>query len=427
MKNLNIIQKLEERLLINQITEDKNKMKLLFNKKKTLYCGFDPTSDSLHIGHLIPILTLKRFQLCGHKIIILIGGATSLIGDPSFKINERKINKKKNINIWSKKIKKQIEKFLDFNNLLSNIIIINNYNWFKNINVLDFLRNIGKFFSINQMIKKEFIKQRLNNDNKKISYTEFSYNILQSFDFLKLYKKYKVILQIGGSDQWGNIISGINLIQRIYKKKTYGITLPLITKSNGIKFGKTENETIWLSKKKTSPYKFYQFWININDNDVYKFLKLLTFISLKKINDLEIKEKKNINKNKKPKAQYILAKEITRTIHGKKGLKAAERITKSLFLGIYKNMTKHDFLQLKQDSMPIIYLKKKTNLLKSIIIAGFASSCTIAYNIIKSNAISINNNKQLNPKYVFKDSDIFYKYYTIIKRGKKNFCLIIWN
>ncbi|WMC19052.1 MAG: tyrosine--tRNA ligase [Enterobacteriaceae bacterium PSpicST1] len=423
MKNYNIIKKLNERLLINQITEEKRITKLLLKKKISLYCGFDPTSDSLHIGHLIPLLSLKRFQLYGHKPIILIGGATSLIGDPSFKINERELNKKKNINIWSKKIKEQIKKFLDFNCFLNNAIIINNYNWFKNINILDFLRNIGKFFSVNKMIKKEFFKQRLKYENKNISYTEFSYNILQSFDFLKLYKKYKVYLQIGGSDQWGNIITGIDLIKRIYKKNVYGITLPLITQSNGIKFGKTEKNTIWLSKKKTSPYKFYQFWINTNDNDVYKFLKFFTFISLKKINELEKKEK---NINKRPKAQYILAREITRIVHGKKGLCAAERITKSLFTGIFNNMTKFDFLQLKQDSMPIIYLKKKTSLKKSIIIAGFVSSYNIAYNIIKSNAISINNKKQINPNYIFKNSDFLYGIYTIIKMGKKKFCLIIW-
>ncbi|WGS66410.1 MAG: tyrosine--tRNA ligase [Enterobacteriaceae bacterium Cmel21] len=423
MKNYNIIQKLKKRLLINQVTEEKKIIKLLSKKKISLYCGFDPTSDSLHIGHLIPLLSLKRFQLYGHKPIILIGGATSLIGDPSFKINERKLNKQNNINIWSIKIKKQIKKFLDFNCILNNAIIINNYNWFNNINILDFLYNIGKFFSINQMIKKEFVKQRLKNDEKKISYTEFSYNILQSFDFLKLYIKYNVCLQIGGSDQWGNIVSGINLIKNIYKKKTYGITLTLIKQSNGIKYGKTENKTIWLSKKKTSPYKFYQFWVNINDNDVYKFLKLFKFISLKKINNLE---KEEIKKKNKPKAQYILAKEITLMVHGKKELNSAERITKCLFTGVFNNMTKLDFLQLKQDSMPFIYLEKNSNLQKSIVIAGFASSYTVAYNIIKSNAISVNNTKQLNPKYIFKKSDFFYGCYTIIKMGKKNFCLILW-
>ncbi|WMC20355.1 MAG: tyrosine--tRNA ligase [Enterobacteriaceae bacterium PSpyr] len=422
MKYFNIINKLKKRFLINQITEIKELTKLLSKKKISLYCGFDPTSDSLHVGHLIPLILLKKFQLFGHKPIILIGGATSLIGDPSFKKKERKLNKLKHITYWTQKIKKQIEKILDFNCFSNNAILVNNYNWFKNMNILSFLKNIGKFFKINKMINKEFIKKRLNCKNS-ISFTEFSYNILQSFDFLKLYKKYKVCLQIGGSDQWGNIISGIDLVNYICKKKVYGITLPLITNSNGIKFGKTENETIWLSKKKTSPYKFYQFWLNVSDNNVYKFLKMFTFISLKKIDDLEKKEKNQISK---PKAQIILAKEITFMIHGKKELNNVENITKCLFTGMFNNMTKFNFLQLEKDGMPKIFLKKKTSFIKSIINANFCSSYTSAYNMIKSNSISINNKKQLNYKYIYKNSDILYNRYTIIKKGKKNFCLIVW-
>ncbi|BFI91039.1 tyrosine--tRNA ligase [Enterobacterales bacterium endosymbiont of Anomoneura mori] len=422
MKYNNLIKILNKRLLINQITKEEEIKKILFKKKIALYCGFDPTADSLHLGHLLPIILLKRFQLLGHKPIILIGGATSLIGDPSFKLNERKLNNKNDIKIWSKKIENQIKYFLDFNYDFNNAIIINNYKWYKKINILYFLRNIGKYFYINKMIKKDFVKQRLNFEDKSISFTEFSYNLLQSYDFLKLYKKYKVILQIGGSDQWGNIVSGIDLIYRIYKKKVFGLTSPIIKQSNGIKFGKTEKKTIWLSKKKTSPYKFYQFWINVSDKDVYNFLKIFTFINIKKIDKLEKEEKKN---TKKPKAQYILAKEITRLVHGKKELNIALRITKNLFKDCYNNLTKFDFLQLELN-IPTISFYINVSLKKSIIKAGFVNSYSKAYKIIKSNSISINNIKQSNPEYIFNKKDRLYNYYTIIKKGKKNFCLILW-
>ena len=223
-----------------------------------LYCGFDPTADSLHLGHLVPLLCLKRFQQAGHKPVALVGGATGLIGDPSFKAAERKLNTEDTVQEWVDKIRKQVAPFLDFDCGDNTAIAANNYDWFGSMNVLTFLRDIGKHFSVNQMINKEAVKQRLNRDDQGISFTEFSYNLLQGYDFACLNKLHGVALQIGGSDQWGNITSGIDLTRRLHQNQVFGLTVPLITKADGTKFGKTEGGAVWLDPKKTSPYKFYQ-------------------------------------------------------------------------------------------------------------------------------------------------------------------------
>jgi len=289
----NLIEQLEQRGLIAQVTDKTRLSERLYQGQISLYCGFDPTADSLHLGHLVPLLCLKRFQLVGHKPIVLVGGATGLIGDPSFKAGERKLNDIDTVNQWVNKIREQVEPFLDFDCGNHSATIENNHNWFSHINVLTFLRDIGKHFSVNQMMNKEAVKQRLSRTDSGISFTEFSYNLLQSYDFAYLNKNHKVELQIGGSDQWGNITSGIDLTHRLNRQSVYGLTVPLITKADGSKFGKTEGNTIWLDAKKTSPYQFYQFWLNTADADVYRFLKLFTFIDLNTIDALEEQDKKN--------------------------------------------------------------------------------------------------------------------------------------
>ncbi|CUR53782.1 Tyrosine--tRNA ligase [Serratia symbiotica] len=419
----NIIKVLKDRELVTQITNEKGLIKKLSQKPISVYCGFDPTSDSLHLGHLIPLLCLKRFQLAGHKPIILIGGATGLIGDPSFKSIERKLNTNEIVYQWTEKIYKQISLFLDFNNTNNSAVIVNNNDWFGNMKVLNFLRDIGKHFSINQMIRKEIVKQRLKNNTSGISFTEFSYNLLQSFDFCELYNRYKVELQIGGSDQWGNIISGIDLTRRVHKHLVFGLTMPLITKSNGIKFGKTEDNTIWLSPKKTSPYKFYQFWINTADSDVYRFLKFFTFLSLKEIDQLK---KINKNTNNILKVQYILAEIVTNIVHGSIKTSSAKRISKNLFSGTLNNMIESDFIQLIQDGIPVIRLVWGIDLRQALVYAKLASSKNQARIMINSNAISINGKKQSNILYVFVNSDRLFHHYTLLKRGNKNYCLIYW-
>ena len=277
MVSNNLLQELQKRGFVAQVTNKKDLADRLASGPIVLYCGFDPTADSLHLGHLVPLFCLIRFQLAGHRPIALVGGATGIIGDPSYKTTERKLNALEIIHEWVEKIKYQVSSVLDFNCGDNSAIVVNNYDWFRSINVLTFLRDIGKYFSVNKMINKETVKQRLKRTSG-ISFTEFSYNVLQGYDFSYLNKKYGVALQIGGSDQWGNITSGIDLTRRLNNNTVYGLTLPLINKKDGTKFGKTESGTVWLDPNKTSPYKFYQFWINTADNDLFFFLKIFTFL-----------------------------------------------------------------------------------------------------------------------------------------------------
>ncbi|WP_223064587.1 tyrosine--tRNA ligase [Frischella japonica] len=421
---INVIKQLQERGLIAQVTDETALTEQVMQGPIALYCGFDPTADSLHLGHLVPLLCLKRFQLAGHKPVALVGGATGLIGDPSFKAVERKLNTQDTVQEWADKIKQQVSPFLDFNCRDNAAIVANNYDWFGGMNVLTFLRDVGKFFSVNQMIAKESVKQRIDREDQGISFTEFSYSLLQSYDFASLNKQHKVILQIGGSDQWGNITAGIDLTRRLNQQQVYGLTVPLITKSDGTKFGKTESGAVWLDPKKTSPYKFYQFWINTADADVYRFLKFFTFMPLEAIDALEEEDK---NSGVAPRAQYVLAEEVTKLVHGESGLIAAKRITESLFSGSLKSLSQDDFAQLEQDGMPTVTLTVDADLQQALVNAGLAPSRGQARTMIESNAISINGEKQSVAEYKFSEADRLFGRYTLLRRGKKYYCLLIWN
>ena len=275
-----LIADLKARGLLNQATADEDLVEHLSTGVRTLYCGFDPTADSLHIGSLVPLLALKRFQQAGHKPLALVGGATGLIGDPSFKAQERQLNTPDVVAGWVEKLKGQVSQFIDFDSPDNAAEVVNNLDWVGDMNVLDFLRDVGKHFSVNNMIQKESVKQRIEREGSGISFTEFTYMLLQSYDFAELAERKDCSLQIGGSDQWGNIVGGVDLARRMYGKSSYGLTLPLVTKSDGTKFGKTESGTIWLDPKKTSPYAFYQFWLNTADAGVYKVLRYFTFLSI---------------------------------------------------------------------------------------------------------------------------------------------------
>ena len=419
----NLIKQLQERGLVAQVTDEDGLSERLAQGPIALYCGFDPTADSLHLGHLVPLLCLKRFQLAGHKPVALVGGATGLIGDPSFKAAERKLNTEDTVGDWVEKIRQQVSPFLDFDSGSNSARMANNYDWFGGMKVLTFLRDIGKHFSVNAMINKEAVKQRLNRDDSGISFTEFSYNLLQAYDFACLNEEHGVELQIGGSDQWGNITSGIDLTRRLHQNQVYGFTVPLITKSDGTKFGKTEGGAIWLDPKKTSPYKFYQFWINTADADVYRFLKFFTFMSIEEINALEEEDK---NSGKAPRAQYVLAENVTRLVHGDAGLEAAKRITQSLFSGELNDITEDDFAQLAQDGMPAIELESGADLQQALVDSELVPSRGQARTMIGSNAVTINGEKQSNPEYVFADSDRLFGRYSLLRRGKKHYCLISW-
>lgn len=302
-----LIADLQSRGLVAQVTGEEAFVEHLA-EQRVLYCGFDPTADSLHIGSLVPLLALRRFQLAGHKPVALVGGATGLIGDPSFKAQERQLNTPDVVASWSERLRQQVSRFVDFDNGSCSAEVANNLDWMRGMPVLDFLRDVGKHFAVNAMVHKESVKTRIEREGEGISYTEFSYMLLQSYDFAQLYKRFGCTLQIGGSDQWGNITGGIDLVRRMHRASAFGLTLPLITKSDGSKFGKTESGTVWLDPAKTSPYAFYQFWVNVADLDVYRFLRYFTFLPLSEL--LEIERADELAQGKKS-AQAILAREVT--------------------------------------------------------------------------------------------------------------------
>jgi len=343
-----LIADLKARGLLNQATADDELNQHLESGSRTLYCGFDPTADSLHIGSLVPLLALKRFQQSGHKPVALVGGATGLIGDPSFKAQERKLNGPEVVAGWVEKLKAQVSRFITFegDNAAE---VVNNLDWVGEMNVLDFLRDVGKHFSVNSMIQKESVKQRIEREGSGISFTEFTYMLLQSYDFAELAQRENCSLQIGGSDQWGNIVGGVELARRMYGKQVFGLTLPLVTKADGTKFGKTESGTIWLDPKKTSPYAFYQFWMNTADADVYKFLRYFTFLPIEKIEEIEATDAEIQGRKT---AQPILADEVTRLVHGEEALASAKRITEALFSGDVTQLSEAELEQIKLDGLP---------------------------------------------------------------------------
>jgi len=420
-----LLQDLKARGLVAQMTSEEELEKHLSEGSVTLYCGFDPTADSLHIGSLVPLLTLKRFQEYGHKPLALVGGATGLIGDPSFKAQERKLNDDSTVAGWVERLKKQVSAFISFDCGDNSAVVVNNLDWTQNVNVLTFLRDIGKHFSVNQMIAKESVKQRIDREGAGISYTEFTYMILQSYDFQQLNASHGCTLQIGGSDQWGNITGGTELTRRMNGNQVFGLTLPLITKSDGTKFGKTESGTIWLDAAKTSPYAFYQFWLQTADADVYRFLKYFTFLSVSEIDQIE---KDDAERQGRPEAQRILAEEATRLIHGEEGLAAAKRITEALFSGDTSSLSEQDYAQLAQDGLPssvmdleVVADSPLTTILSE---AGMAPGGKQVKDALQRNAVIVNGvahgmEDNMNALGVFAAENALFGKYFLVKLGKK--------
>ena len=428
-----VIQDLKARGLIAQTTDIEALDALLNEQKIALYCGFDPTADSLHIGHLLPVLALRRFQQAGHTPIALVGGATGMIGDPSFKAVERSLNSAETVAGWVESIRNQLKPFLSFEGENA-AIMANNADWFGSMNCLDFLRDIGKHFSVNAMLNKESVKQRIERDDVGISFTEFAYSLLQGYDFAELNKRHGAVLEIGGSDQWGNITAGIDLTRRLNQKQVFGLTLPLVTKSDGTKFGKTEGGAVWLNAKKTSPYQFYQFWLKVADADVYKFLKYFTFLSIEKIDAIEAKDQAS---GTKPEAQRILAEEMTRLIHGEAALQAAQRISESLFAEDQSSLTESDFEQLALDGLPTFEVSESINVVETLVKTGLASSNKEARGFVNSKAVLLNGKpaEANNPNHAAEKPDDAYMLtdehkrfgkYTIVRRGKRNHALLVW-
>ena len=428
-----LLQDLQARGLIAQTTDINELSKLLDSEKIALYCGFDPTADSLHIGHLLPVLVLRRFQNAGHTPVALVGGATGMIGDPSFKAVERSLNTPETVASWVESIKNQLTPFLKFDGA-NPAIMENNANWFGSMNCLDFLRDIGKHFSVNAMLAKESVKQRIEREDQGISFTEFSYALLQGYDFAQLNLRHNVQLEIGGSDQWGNITWGTETTRRLNHKTVHGMTLPLVTKADGTKFGKTEGGAVWLNAKKTSPYQFYQFWLKVADADVYKFLKYFTFLSIEEIDTIEAKDKAS---GTKPEAQRILAEEMTRLIHGEAALQAAQRISESLFAEDQSSLTESDFEQLALDGLPAFEVSDGLNVVEALVKTGLASSNKEARGFVNSKAVLLNGQaaESNNPNhaaerpddaYLLTDAHKRFGKYTIVRRGKRNHALLVW-
>jgi len=420
----NLLNDLQARGLVAQMTGD-DQLYTWLQESRTLYCGFDPTADSLHIGSLVPLLTLRRFQQAGHKPLALVGGATGLIGDPSFKAQERKLNTPDIVAGWVEKLKAQVSCLIEFDCGDTSADVVNNLDWIGNVNVLDFLRDVGKHFSINNMIQKESVKQRIDREGEGISFTEFTYMILQSYDFAELYKQHNCTLQIGGSDQWGNITGGTDLTRRMYGGQVFGMTLPLVTKSDGAKFGKTESGTIWLDPTKTSPYAFYQFWLNTADADAYKFLRYFTFLPITEIDRIEAEDKEAQGR---PQAQSILAKEVTSLIHGEDGLLAAKRITQAMFSGDLADLSENDLEQLALDGLPSSKLditelsdKPFTTLLTDcgMVKAGREVKDALGRNAVVVNGEAKGAEDNMKAAESFAKGNALYGRFFLVKLGKK--------
>ena len=422
-----LLQQLRDRGLIAQISGD-DQLETHLDQPRAVYCGFDPTADSLHLGHLVPLLVLKRLQQAGHTPIALVGGATGLIGDPSFKAAERKLNTPDVIAGWADKIKAQVSQFIDFDCTDNAALIANNLDWIGDMNALDFLRDIGKHFSVNSMIAKESVKQRIDRDGSGISFTEFAYSLLQGLDFAELNKRFDCTLQVGGSDQWGNIVSGIDLARRQNQAQCFALTVPLVTKADGTKFGKTEAGAVWLDAEKTSPYSFYQFWLNVADADVYKFLRYFTFLSIEEIVDIEAADNAA---QARPQAQAILAREVTELVHGKTGLDAALRITEALFSGDANDLSEQDLQQLRLDGLPSSTLpadftdKPLTQLLTDcgMVKAGREVKDALGRNSVFVNGIAKGAEDNMNSAEIFAPRQALFGRFFLVRLGKKKYHL----
>lgn len=411
------LQELQDRDLISQLT-DINKINEILKNGATLYCGFDPTADSLHVGSLLPLITLLRFKKAGHTILPLIGGATGMIGDPSGKAKERTLNNADTVVFFKRSITHQINSVLG-----KDVEVVDNVEWTNGMSVLSFLRDIGKHFSVNAMLNKDSVKSRIEREEQGISFTEFSYQLLQSMDFHHLFKNRGCNLQIGGSDQWGNITSGIDLI---HKKEgndavAAGITIPLLVKANGEKFGKSESGAVWLSADKTSPFDFFQFWLNISDEDIKRFFKMFSFRSIEEIEQIFEEDKERT----KPIAQRLLAIELTELVHGVAAKDSVLHIAKALFESNFEDMAETDFSELEKSGMKVVETSD-LNLVTAIVSSGLAKSRTQAREFIKSGAISINGKKincsdDINTLNL---EDIRFNCFIILQRGKKEFRLV---
>ena len=418
---MHIFDELKERGLVFQTTDEEALRKALAEGNVSFYSGYDPTADSLHLGHLVPILVMKHLQLAGHKPYALVGGATGLIGDPSFKDTERSLQTKDTVEGWVQSIQAQVSRFLDFENGDNKAEMVNNYDWFSDISFIDFLRDVGKYFTVNYMMSKESVKKRIETG---ISYTEFAYQIMQGYDFFELNRQYDVTLQIGGSDQWGNMTAGTELLRRKADKTGHVITVPLITDATGKKFGKSEGNAVWLNADKTSPYEMYQFWMNVMDADAVRFLKIFTLLPLDEIE--EIRKQFEAAPHERL-AQKILAREVVTLVHGEEAYKEALNITEQLFAGNIKSLS---VKELKQGLRGVpnyqVKVDDNLNIVEMLVTAGIVNSKRQAREDVQNGAIYVNGERIQDLNYTLMDADKLENELTVIRCGKKKYFVLTY-
>lgn len=413
---MNIIDELTWRGAVNQQTDAAGLKKLTSEKKISLYCGVDPTGDSMHIGHLIPFMMMKRFELMGHHPYILIGGATGSIGDPSGRKTERQLQTMEKVQHNVAALSKQMKRLFGGD---SDVTMVNNYDWLSKISLLDFLRDYGKLVNVNTMLAKDIVASRLDNG---ISFTEFTYQILQSVDFLTLNRKHHIQLQIGGADQWGNITAGIDLIHKVEgpDAEVYGLTIPLMLKADGTKFGKTAGGAIWLDAEKTSPYEFYQFWLNQDDRDVVRYLNFFTFLGQDEIESLAQSVEEAPEKRL---AQRRLAEEVTRFVHGEEALESAQRISAILFSGDIQQLTVNEVQDAFEKVPHVTISAQPTNIVDLLVETAIEPSKRQAREDVANGAITVNGNRQTDVATALDPTTHFSGKFMVLRRGKKNYFL----
>ena len=421
------IDDLQTRQLLAQATDLPGLARRMAQGPCTAYIGFDPTADSLHVGSLVPLLALRRWQLAGHRPIALVGGATGLIGDPSGKSAERQLHGGDLVEMWTQRLHSQIAPFLEFSGS-SGAKMVNNLDWFDGMGAIHFLREVGKLVSVNTLLGRDAVKNRLEREGVGISYTEFSYGLLQAYDFAHLSRHHDCCLQMGGSDQWGNIILGTDMVRRLDGKEAFGLTLPLVTKADGSKFGKSEGGNVWLSAQKTSPYAFYQFWLNVADADVERFLNLYTFLSPQEIRELVAADRQS---SAKPQAQRMLAEQVTHLVHGPDALRSAQRIAQALFTRDVSRLSPDDFEQLALDGLPTTQVNDSAgagapDTIDLLVQTRLTESRTQARQLLRGGAVTINGLAHDDESGLGATHRLHGKY-TILQRGAKAHALVRWS
>ncbi len=412
--------------LVNQTTDDANLARWLMEKPRTVYVGFDPTADSLHVGHLVALMTLRRFQQCGHRPIALVGGATGMIGDPSGKSEERNLLSVEVLRANVAGMESQLRRFLDFDCGDTSALLVNNFDWMGRFGYLEFLRDVGKHFPVNVMLAKDSVRSRLERTDSGLSYTEFSYMLLQAYDFVHLYRTHGCELQAGGSDQWGNITAGIDLARRLCGVQLYGMTCPLLTKSDGTKMGKTESGALWLSAERTSPYQFYQYWVNLDDADVGRCLRFFTDLSRPQIDEALEAHSKDPGRRA---AQHLLATELTRLVHGEPGLSAARQATEILFGAEIADLSDAElgaiFADVPSRQLPRARLDGEgLSLIDALVEAGLAKSKGEARRVITQGGAYVNNRRADGIETKLGPKDLASETVMVLRTGKKSYALL---